>query len=123
MTTIMKGEFFSDGLAEEIINLLAQIAGLKVTARTSAFAFKGKSEDIRRIAEALGVGHVLEGSVRTPGIAPTHYRGTDPRGGWYASLSQRYEREMAGVFGGSRRDRGGNCKILPRTHGTYTAGA
>src|SRR5262249_34188468 len=60
-------EFFSDGLAEEIINLLAQIAGLKVTARTSAFAFKGKNEDIRRIAAALGVTHVLEGSVRRAG--------------------------------------------------------
>jgi serine/threonine protein kinase len=60
-------EYFSDGLAEEILNALMQIAGLKVIARTSAFAFKGKNEDIRRIAEALGVTNVLEGSVRRAG--------------------------------------------------------
>ena len=60
-------EYFSDGLAEEIINALTRIAGLKVIARTSAFAFKGKQEDIRRIADALGVANVLEGSVRRAG--------------------------------------------------------
>ena len=60
-------EYFSDGLAEEIINALAQISGLKVIARTSAFAFKGQNTDIRRIAETLGVAHILEGSVRRPG--------------------------------------------------------
>jgi hypothetical protein len=49
-----ENEYFSDGLAEEIINFLAQIPALKVTARTSAFAFKGKTEDIRKIADALG---------------------------------------------------------------------
>ena len=57
-------EYFSDGLAEEIINLLAHVAGLKVTARTSSFAFRGKEQDIRRIAETLGVANVLEASVR-----------------------------------------------------------
>lgn len=60
-------EYFGDGLAEEITNVLAQIRSLKVVARTSAFAFKGKDQDIRRIAEALGVNHVLEGSVRRMG--------------------------------------------------------
>jgi len=57
-------EYFSDGLAEEIINVLAKTNGLKVIARTSAFAFKGKNVDVREIARALGVAHVLEGSVR-----------------------------------------------------------
>ena len=57
-------EYFSDGLAEEIINALTQIPGLKVIARTSAFAFKGQNTDIRRIAETLGVANILEGSVR-----------------------------------------------------------
>jgi TolB-like protein len=61
-------EYFGDGLAEEITNVLAQIGNLKVIARTSAFAFKGKNEDIRRIAETLGVSHVLEGSVRRLGL-------------------------------------------------------
>jgi eukaryotic-like serine/threonine-protein kinase len=60
-------EYFSDGLAEEIINALTQISGLKVIARTSAFAFKNKNEDIRKIAQALGVTNVLEGSVRRAG--------------------------------------------------------
>ncbi len=60
-------EYFSDGLAEEIINLLAHVPNLKVTARTSSFAFRGKEQDIRRIAEALGVRTILEGSVRRAG--------------------------------------------------------
>ena len=57
-------EYFSDGLAEEITCTLAQIDGLKVIARTSAFAFKGRNEDIREIAKILGVHNILEGSVR-----------------------------------------------------------
>jgi serine/threonine protein kinase len=62
-----ENEYFSDGLAEEIINFLAQIPGLKVIARTSAFAFKGKTEDFRKIADTLGVTTILEGSVRRSG--------------------------------------------------------
>src|ERR1035441_7915946 len=54
-------EYFSDGLAEEIINALAQIPGLKVTARTSAFSFKGKDLKVAQIANELGVQHILEG--------------------------------------------------------------
>jgi TolB-like protein len=60
-------EYFSDGLAEEIINALVQTQGLKVTARTSAFSFKGKDAKIAQIAEELGVEHILEGSVRKAG--------------------------------------------------------
>jgi TolB-like protein len=60
-------EYFSDGLAEELIDLLAQVPNLKVTARTSSFYFKGKSEDIATIAQKLRVAHVLEGSVRKAG--------------------------------------------------------
>ncbi|HSP66325.1 MAG TPA: serine/threonine-protein kinase, partial [Bryobacteraceae bacterium] len=60
-------EYFSDGLAEEIINALVKVPGLKVIARTSAFAFKGQNTDIRKIAETLGVTTVLEGSVRRSG--------------------------------------------------------
>jgi adenylate cyclase len=62
-----KSEYFGDGLAEDIINELTKIPGLKVIARTSVFAFKGKTQDIRRVADVLGVAHVLEGSVRTEG--------------------------------------------------------
>ncbi|QOI97988.1 MAG: tetratricopeptide repeat protein [Flammeovirgaceae bacterium] len=57
-------EYFSDGLSEELLNLLARIPELKVISRTSAFSFKGKNEDIRSIGKKLGVTHILEGSVR-----------------------------------------------------------
>jgi TolB-like protein len=60
-------EYFSDGLAEELIDLLAQVPNLKVTARTSSFYFKAKSEDIATIAQKLRVANVLEGSVRKAG--------------------------------------------------------
>jgi TolB-like protein len=60
-------EYFSDGLSEEILNLLAKVPGLKVIARTSSFAFKGKNQDIRTIGQALDVSTVLEGSVRKSG--------------------------------------------------------
>ncbi len=57
-------EYFSDGLSEELIDRLSHDADLKVIARTSSFAFKGKNEDMRSIAKALGVANLLEGSVR-----------------------------------------------------------
>lgn len=57
-------DYFADGLSEEIINALAQVAGLRVVGRTSAFALKGSTEDLRTIGEKLNVGAVLEGSVR-----------------------------------------------------------
>src|SRR5207245_700729 len=57
-------EYFSDGITEELLNLLAKVPGLHVVARTSAFAFKGKNEDIGAIARELHVATVLEGSVR-----------------------------------------------------------
>ena len=60
-------EYFSDGLAEDLITDLSTISGLFVIARNSAFAFKGQPVDVRRVAEQLGVRHVLEGSVRKAG--------------------------------------------------------
>jgi eukaryotic-like serine/threonine-protein kinase len=91
-------EYFSDGLAEEIINALTQVSGLKVIARTSAFAFKGKNEDVRKIAETLGVTNVLEGSVRRAGnrlrVTAQLIQATDGSHLW----SQRYDREMTDVF-------------------------
>jgi eukaryotic-like serine/threonine-protein kinase len=91
-------EYFGDGLAEEIINALTRIPGLKVIARTSAFAFKGKHEDIRRIASALGVTTVLEGSVRKAGsrirVTAQLITAADGSHLW----SERYDRELADVF-------------------------
>jgi TolB-like protein/DNA-binding winged helix-turn-helix (wHTH) protein len=60
-------EYFSDGLTEELINNLARISDLKVVARSSAFQYKGKNEDLRSIGHRLGVSHILEGTVRREG--------------------------------------------------------
>ena len=60
-------EYFSDGLADELLNVLAKIKGLRVVARTSSFAFKGKSDDIATIGQKLNVATLLEGSVRKSG--------------------------------------------------------
>ena len=60
-------EYFSDGVSEELLNVLAKIPGLKVSARTSAFYFKGKQVPIAEIAKQLGVAYVVEGSVRKSG--------------------------------------------------------
>ena len=93
-----ENEYFSDGLAEEIINVLAKVPGLTVIARTSAFAFKDRNEDIRRIAEALGVTTVLEGSVRRSGsrlrVTAQLITASDGSHLW----SERYDREMIDVF-------------------------
>jgi serine/threonine-protein kinase len=91
-------EYFSDGLAEEIINFLAQIPGLKVTARTSAFAFKGKTEDIRKIAGTLGVATILEGSVRRSGLRLRVTAQLINAEDGYHLWSQRYDRQMADLF-------------------------
>ena len=91
-------EYFSDGLAEEIINSLVQIPGLKVTARTSAFCFKGKDVKIAQIAGELGVDHILEGSVRKGAnrirIAAQLIDAADGFHLW----SERYDRELSDVF-------------------------
>jgi len=67
MSSDPEQEYFSDGIAEELLNLLAKIPELRVAARTSAFSFKGKDVDIPEIAQRLKVAHVLEGSVRKSG--------------------------------------------------------
>jgi len=93
-----ENEYFSDGLAEEILNSLAQIPGLKVIARTSSFAFRGKEQDITRIAETLRVRSVLEGSVRRAGsrvrVTAQLIDAEDGSHLW----SQRYDRELEDVF-------------------------
>jgi serine/threonine protein kinase len=91
-------EYFSDGLAEEILNALTKIPGLKVIARTSAFAFKGKDQDITKIAEALRVSNILEGSVRKAGnrirVTAQLITASDGSHIW----SERYDRELTDIF-------------------------
>jgi TolB-like protein/DNA-binding SARP family transcriptional activator/Tfp pilus assembly protein PilF len=92
-------EYLSDGITEELIHALSQVEGLRVVARTSVFAFKGKGADVRDIGEALNVQAVLEGSVRRSG---EQLRITvqliDARNGYHL-WSQVYDRRMADVFG------------------------
>jgi serine/threonine protein kinase/tetratricopeptide (TPR) repeat protein len=98
MSSDPENEFFSDGLAEELINALTKIEGLRVASRTSAFAFKGKQENIRRIGEELHVRTVLEGSVRKSGhrlrIAAQLVNVADGYHLWSAT----YNRQMEDVF-------------------------
>jgi len=86
-------EYFADGMAEEIINLLVKIPDVKVIGRTSSFQFKGKAEDLRQIGSTLGATHLVEGSVRRSG---THVRVTaqliDARDGTHR-WSETYDRE------------------------------
>ncbi len=69
MSSDKENDYFSDGLAEEIINALTHVSGLRVTARTSAFVFRGAQQDIRKIGESLNVASVLEGE-RSEGREP-----------------------------------------------------
>lgn len=91
-------EFFSDGMAEEILNALVRLPGLRVIARTSSFAFKGTVPDVREIGERLGVGAVLEGSVRKAGKRiRISVRLVDAAEG-HQLWAERYDREMEDVF-------------------------
>jgi TolB-like protein/Tfp pilus assembly protein PilF len=91
-------EYFSDGLAEEILNALGQVDTLKVAARSSAFSFRGKTTDIAAIAGTLQVANVLEGSVRRAGqrIRVTTQL-IDARTGFQV-WSERYDRQMEDIF-------------------------
>ncbi len=91
-------EYFSDGLSEELLNLLSKISELKVIGRTSSFSFKGKNEDLRSIAQKLGVAHILEGSVRKDEnkirVTAQLIKATDGSHLW----SQTYDRDLKGIF-------------------------
>jgi TolB-like protein/class 3 adenylate cyclase/lipoprotein NlpI len=91
-------EYFSDGLSEELINLLAKIPELKVIGRTSSFSFKGKNEDLRSIAKKLGVAQLLEGSVRKNGnrirVSAQLIKATDGSHLW----SETYDRDLEDIF-------------------------
>lgn len=93
-----ENEYFSDGLAEELLNLLARLPQLRVASRTSSFSFRGKDLDVRAIAEKLGVDIVLEGSVRRAGqrvrIAAQLVDARDDDHLW----AETYDREIEDVF-------------------------
>lgn len=91
-------EYFSDGMSEELLNLLSKIPSLKVISRTSSFSFKGKNLDVRKIGENLGVENILEGSIRKSGntIRITAQL-IEVRNGTHL-WSETYDREMKDVF-------------------------
>jgi serine/threonine-protein kinase len=93
-----ESEYFSEGLTEDIINALSAVTGLRVISRTSTFAFKGTTQDIRSIAESLEVDNVLEGSVRTAGnrirVNTQLISARDGAQLW----SKRYDRKLIDVF-------------------------
>jgi TolB-like protein/DNA-binding winged helix-turn-helix (wHTH) protein/Tfp pilus assembly protein PilF len=91
-------EYFSDGLAEQLINDLAKVSGLKVVGQSSSFQFKGKNEDLRDVGRKLGVANVLEGSVRREG---NHVRITaelTKADDGFQLWSQTYDREINHIF-------------------------
>jgi TolB-like protein/Flp pilus assembly protein TadD len=91
-------EYFSDGVAEEILNVLARIPELKVSARTSAFSYKGSDATIAQIARELGVSHVLEGSVRKSGNTVRVTAQLIEAGSGFHLWSETYDRELTNIF-------------------------
>jgi serine/threonine-protein kinase len=98
MSADKDAEYFSDGMTEEIINALTKIEALRVASRTSAFAFKGKDEDVRKIGAALGVKAVLEGSVRQSGRKIRITAQLINVADGYHLWSEKYDREMEDIF-------------------------
>ena len=98
MSSDPEQEFFSDGISEELLNMLAQLPGLHVAARTSSFQFKGMNPDIAKIADTLNVAHILEGSVRKSGtklrITAQLIKADDGFHLW----SHTYDRELDDIF-------------------------
>jgi TolB-like protein/Flp pilus assembly protein TadD len=98
MSAAKDQEYFSDGFAEQLINDLAKVSGLKVVGRTSAFQFRGKNEDLRDVGRKLGVANVLEGSVSREG---NHVRITAElikTDDGFQLWSQTYDRETKDIF-------------------------
>jgi serine/threonine protein kinase/tetratricopeptide (TPR) repeat protein len=91
-------EYFCEGIAEELINGLAQIAGLRVAARTSAFQFKDKDLDVRRVGKELSVASVLEGSVRKAGARLRITAQLINVADGYHLWSEKYDRELEDIF-------------------------
>jgi TolB-like protein len=98
MSSDPEQEFFSDGISEEILNALAKVKELKVAGRTSSFAFKGQNQDLRQIGDALGVEHILEGSVRKSGTKVRITAQLIQVDDGFHLWSETYDRELDDVF-------------------------
>jgi TolB-like protein/class 3 adenylate cyclase/Tfp pilus assembly protein PilF len=93
-----ENEYLSDGITEELLNTLARVPELRVPARTSAFAFKGRNEDVRKIGEALRVATVLEGSVRQEGRKLRVTAQLINVADGYHVWSETYDRDLTNIF-------------------------
>ena len=91
-------EYFAEGISEELLNVLAQIPGLKVAGRTSSFAFKDQNRGIREIGEILEVAHILEGSIRTQGDRVRVTAQLVKVDDGYHLFSKNYDRELTDIF-------------------------
>jgi len=98
MSADPENEYFSDGITEELLNALTKVDGLQVTSRTSAFAFKGKHDDIRDIAIKLNVDKVLEGSVRKSGNRVRITAQLINAADGYHIWSENYDRNLTDIF-------------------------
>ena len=98
MSAAKNDEYFSDGITEEVINALANVDGLRVVSRTSAFAYKNKNLSVRQIGEELAVATVLEGSVRREGSALRLTAQLINAADGYHLWSKTYDRELKSVF-------------------------
>jgi len=98
MSADAENEYFSDGLTEELLNILAKVKELQVAGRTSAFAFKGKNEDLRSIAEKLNVESILEGSVRKDAERVRITVQLINAANGYHLWSETYDRELDDIF-------------------------
>jgi len=91
-------EYFSDGISEELLNVLSKIPGLRVAARTSSFQFKGENKDVIDIGQQLNVGLVLEGSVRKAGLQIRITAQLIDASNGFHLWSETYDRKLANIF-------------------------
>jgi len=98
MSADPENEYFSDGITEELLNALTKVDGLQVTSRTSAFAFKGKHDDVREIGIKLNVDKILEGSVRKAGNRVRITTQLINAADGYHIWSENYDRDLTDIF-------------------------
>ncbi len=98
MSSDAEQDFFCEGISEEIINTIVQLPGLKVAGRTSCFSFKGKNEDLRQIGDKLGVGNILEGSVRKFGKRVRITAQLIEASTGFHLWSKKYDRDLVDIF-------------------------
>jgi serine/threonine-protein kinase len=91
-------QYFGDGLADDVINALVRVPGLRVTARTSSFAFSGRGQDVRQIGAELGAAWLIEGSVRRDGGRVRVSAQLIDAGSGYHTWSECYDRQLTDIF-------------------------